>query len=391
MHIGIIGPASLDFLAGHVSQGQSLPKGYQFPQNSLLILEMIRQGHSVSLFTTSTEVDRPTQFRGESLSIYVGRYRPRHRARDLFKQEILDLVDGIQSDRCDAYGAHWLYEFAHAGIQAKVPLAITVRDWPPQVLRFNPSAYRAMRLLMGMWTLRSFKGEFIAVSPYMATLVKKWAGREAVVVPNGIEQGPRTDLSIPWEDRKRVIVCIANGFDRRKNVKTLLRAMPVIREKNEDVGLCLIGAGMETGGAAASWAKNMGLDRCVEFLGSLPYTEVQESLASAMVLVHPSFEESFGRTLIEAMNVGTPVVGGARSGGVPWVLDNGGAGVLTDVSSPEAIAQAVMPLFDERERWESAAVSGRAHVRRQFSLEETTKEYVRVLMRVRSRWDSEDA
>ena len=54
---------------------------------------------------------------------------------------------------------------------------------------------------------------------------------------------------------------------------------------------------------------------------------------------------------------GVPVVGGSRSGAVPWVLDFGRAGLLTDVRNPSEMAQAVITLItsaDANQQFSSA-------------------------------------
>ena len=51
--------------------------------------------------------------------------------------------------------------------------------------------------------------------------------------------------------------------------------------------------------------------------------------------------------MLEAIAQGLPVVGGRRSGAVPWVLGDGKAGVLTDVRSAPSLAAAISGLLDD--------------------------------------------
>ena len=55
-------------------------------------------------------------------------------------------------------------------------------------------------------------------------------------------------------------------------------------------------------------------------------------------------------SIIEAMSLGIPVIGGQHSGGVPWTLANGQAGLLVDVNSPAAIAGAMVELANDKNR-----------------------------------------
>ena len=55
--------------------------------------------------------------------------------------------------------------------------------------------------------------------------------------------------------------------------------------------------------------------------------------------------------VVEAMALRVPVVAGAKSGGVPWVLDHGRAGFLTNVREPRAMAETLLACIrnaDER-------------------------------------------
>jgi L-malate glycosyltransferase len=45
------------------------------------------------------------------------------------------------------------------------------------------------------------------------------------------------------------------------------------------------------------------------------------------------------------MHAALPVIGGQRSGGIPWTLDEGRCGLLVDVRDPGAIAEGILRLF----------------------------------------------
>lgn len=90
-------------------------------------------------------------------------------------------------------------------------------------------------------------------------------------------------------------------------------------------------------------------------------------------------------SVIEAMALGIPVIGGARSGGVPWTLAEGRAGLLVDVSSPEAVAGAMERLASDvaaREDWGSRA---RSHVERRFHIRAVADAYESVYSELLSR------
>ena len=101
-----------------------------------------------------------------------------------------------------------------------------------------------------------------------------------------------------------------------------------------------------------------------------------------MLLAHPSREESFGMTLIEAMSQRVPVIGGARAGAVPWVLGGGRAGLLTDAEDPRALARAMEAVLTQETLRKRLAVDGYARAWRDFRQSQVTDLYLRAYRRV---------
>ncbi len=90
-------------------------------------------------------------------------------------------------------------------------------------------------------------------------------------------------------------------------------------------------------------------------------------LAGCDVLLVPAAREPLGRTLVEAMLVGTPVVA-TRSGGNPEALD-GDCGVLCALDDPEAMAQATARLLAEPGAREAMCERAKVAARSRFSQE----------------------
>jgi glycosyltransferase involved in cell wall biosynthesis len=123
----------------------------------------------------------------------------------------------------------------------------------------------------------------------------------------------------------------------------------------------------------------------VAFLGPLDRSAVVALLDGADLLAHPSLEESFGNTLIEAMARGTPVLGGFRSGAVPWVLDEGRAGVLCDVRDAEALAAAAHEVLSDPARWRALSAAGLDRVRGAFTLSRVADAYLTEYERIKAK------
>lgn len=74
-----------------------------------------------------------------------------------------------------------------------------------------------------------------------------------------------------------------------------------------DAHLYIAGGGPEAG-ALRSYAQRAGVDERVHFVGALAGADVARFYRALDVLLFPSLYEGFGRTLVEAMALGTPVV-----------------------------------------------------------------------------------
>lgn len=96
-------------------------------------------------------------------------------------------------------------------------------------------------------------------------------------------------------------------------------------------------------------------------------TPGHEWLAGCDLLLVPAAREPLGRTLVEAMLVGTPVVA-TDSGGNPEALE-GGCGVLCPLDDAEAMARAAAGLLADPERLDAIRTRARGEARRRFSRE----------------------
>jgi glycosyltransferase involved in cell wall biosynthesis len=349
-----------------------------------LVKGLLDAGHNVSVYSLDQNVKDTVILHGKNLTIYYGQYRPRFRIWNFFKQERNSIREFILADKPDIVHAHWTYEFALGALASRKPTMITVRDWAPTILRMKTDHYRFGRLLMACAVF--YKGSwFAANSLYIQTIIKKYLGKDVPVLPNALNESIFTDAERQLSAYQPKIISVNNGFAKLKNVKTLIRAYCLIKEALPHCRLMLIGSGFEKDGEAARWAKRNKLQDDIDFLGALPHQEVLQIFEFADLLVHPSLEESFGMTLLEAMAKKTPVIGGKNSGAVPWVLNYGSAGVLTDVHSSEQIAGETIKILTNPELWKKFSNAGYRHAWDNFRLDtivdQTIREYKNILGR----------
>ncbi|SER75333.1 Glycosyltransferase involved in cell wall bisynthesis [Vreelandella subterranea] len=93
--------------------------------------------------------------------------------------------------------------------------------------------------------------------------------------------------------------------------------------------------------------EELGLAANILFMGSK--TPIEPWIAASDVLVATSVREGLGRTLIEAMQLGVPVVA-TSDGGHREIIENHVTGSLVDQNSPEEFAQAVADTLSSKNR-----------------------------------------
>ncbi len=393
MKIGIAGPISTESIRALLSENShELPRGIAgAPFLATLIAGLISAGHQVSAFTLAQELapgqKSPVVGTGDKFKIYYGPYRKRSirfnstspgRIVDLFRLERRAIKQAIVLDKPDVIHAHWSYEYALAALASGVPALVTCHDSPLRVLRYMPNLYRFGRLLMALRVFRRATC-LTAVSPYLRSEIGRFAKADISVIPNPAPFSNHVTLDPDLKMEKfanPLVVMINNGWDKRKNVEAALKAFPLFCESFPGATLQLFGQGYQVEGPAENWAKQNHLDRNVVFHGVSSHEEIMRTLEDASLLLHTSREETFGLVLIEAMTAGVPVIGGADSGGVPWVVDYGKAGVLVDVESPKDIANGMKQLLQSKERYSKMRRHAFEYVQNNFSADRVIEKYI---------------
>jgi glycosyltransferase involved in cell wall biosynthesis len=379
MHIGLAGPADLAPLADYVPG--PLPEVYSFGFIGLLARSWLEAGHRVTLYALSSTVrERQVHGTGDPLRIVVVPQRPRarHRLRDFFRAERLGLTSAMLDHPAEVVSAHWTYEFALAAEASGLPAFVTAHDTPLRAAWEMRSVYRWLRHSLALPAVHRATA-LSAVSPYAAQHLQRCLGvrRHIEVIPNGVRLDDLPCAGEPRAAHTPVFASALNGWGPLKNGKGLLRAFRLTREQLPGARLLMFGDGFGPGGPAARWAAGERLSAGVDFVGATERSVMLRRFRDEVdVLVHPSRVECFPMILVETMAVGIPLVAGARSGGVPWVLDGGLTGVLTDVDNPAKLAAAMSRLARDPARRTRLVEAARDRVSAHFQLHDVARAYV---------------
>jgi glycosyltransferase involved in cell wall biosynthesis len=113
-----------------------------------------------------------------------------------------------------------------------------------------------------------------------------------------------------------------------------------------------------------SMAAALGVDRRVRFLGWR--TDASALYRAADVCVFPSRYEPLGNVVIQAWAHGLPVVAAASQGPAALIRE-GQDGLLVPIDDPDALAQAVRRLLEDRALAQALAEAGSRRVAADFS------------------------
>jgi L-malate glycosyltransferase len=384
--IAVLGPVDVHSLAPWLRTSgvtpADLPRGRPATAVTRLVDGLLQHtSHSLVVMTLDFAVPRPTTIRSDRLTVRVCPLRNRHRARDLFRAERTFMRESLQELSPALVHANWTYEYALAALEYGGTTLLTVRDWAPTILRLDRTPYRAARLIMNIKAISRARN-IVASSPYISDRLERWKRRPIEFIPEGLDDAIFLPRKRGDALKRGEILAVNNGFSRFKNVGNLLRAFPRVRASFGKTRLRLVGTGYEPNGTAQIWAHSRGLDEGVTFHGRASQAELVTLYRRAGLLVHPSREESFGNVLVEAMSQGLPVIGGHRSGAVPWVLGFGEAGRLVDVSSPAAISDAICEVLANDSEWRRLSDGGYQRAYREFRSSVTSRRYADIYSRL---------
>jgi len=214
----------------------------------------------------------------------------------------------------------------------------------------------------------SFAQKVIAISRYVETTLPGPLRQKSVVIANPFEGNAmrRADA------RKRVIdlvgdaptVAFVGTLQKQKRPDIFLRAAAIIHRQRPDIRFLLMGRDGEEGVSTRALCTELGLDGVVIFAGFR--ADAAECLAGCDLLLAPAVEEGHGRTLVEAMTAGVPVVA-AASGGHVEIIEPDRTGLLVAPDDPQARAQAALTLLVDPARAHAIADAARMSATTSFS------------------------
>lgn len=202
--------------------------------------------------------------------------------------------------------------------------------------------------------------------------------RRERIIPNAVDlttyeqqpdrEGVRQELGLPPSAQLAVVV---GRLMRRKGLHTFIRALAEVAPAWPSLYGLLIGETdpleSELPAELQALAQSLGVADRVRFTGYR--ADVPRLLAAADLLCFvPSEPEPFGRTVIEGMAAGLPVIV-AANGALPDLVGRGEAGLVVPPDDAEALAAALTSLLTDPAQAQALGAAGRRRAQAEFSIE----------------------
>jgi len=204
------------------------------------------------------------------------------------------------------------------------------------------------------------------------------------VIPNGLREPFAQDANLEGELEERFqlqdgFILYVGGIHERKNVARLIQAFAKLVQNQGFPGK-LLATGSVSGAPYQEKMKAI-LDMVVEetgmgerviFTGFVTDEELEALMRKTHFMIYPSLYEGFGMPLLEAMQVGTPVVTSNLTA-MPEVA--GGAALLVDPFDVEDITSTMAKLLGGGNLREELIRKGK-EVAKAYSWQRTSEEYL---------------
>ena len=222
----------------------------------------------------------------------------------------------------------------------------------------------------------------ISVSQYTADVTKKLFGlqNEITIIPNGIDL---TNFSSDSTNTNLNLSILYFGtLIRKKGALELPGIFNEVYKLNTQVKLILIGKDSSdvVSGNQSTWSMMQPLFdeesiQNVNYLGSVPYTEIKNYIEDATICVFPTFAEALPVSWIEAMGMGKPIVA-SNIGWASELIDQGNNGFLEYPTNHKLFAQKINQLLEDTELRRQFSIAAKNKVVQNFGIENVAKQSV---------------
>ena len=184
----------------------------------------------------------------------------------------------------------------------------------------------------------------------------------------------RLPKPLPAEDE--VITYVARGLERARGFHVVMRALPKLLKERPKARVLIVGGnensyGREvehSGGLRGMLEEELGdsvdWDR-VHFLGRVPYSGLCDIIRVGRCHLYMSMPFVLSWSMLEAMAMGATVIG-SDVAPTREVIKHGKTGLLVDYFQPEALADQIIAVVANPEKYAHIGPAARAHVVKKY-------------------------
>jgi len=215
---------------------------------------------------------------------------------------------------------------------------------------------------------------------------KRLPPEKVLFLPNGVDPcnfnigDPDTELEQSLGLSGRKVVLFAGTVGYGQAIGGVLSAAKILKER-QDIAFVFIGDGSDKPRCVAE-VHRLGLNN-VRFLDAAPpeyvarlYSFSRAALATLKNI--PLFEGARPSKILPAMACGVPVIY-SGSGEGARLIDRSGAGIVVPPENPQALAQAVLKLCDDRDLAKRLGLNGRQFVEQNLSWQRLVEDWLQEL------------
>ena len=180
------------------------------------------------------------------------------------------------------------------------------------------------------------KKDFLKLYPYPEEKIK--VIYEAPAISPDLSKEPLNRHSQDVLPKKPYILTVSS-LNPRKNIKKLIQAFTIFRQKHSLYDLIVVGD--------FGWGERFDNHTHIRFINHVSQKRLAEHYRGAELFVYPSLYEGFGLPVLEAMSFGVPVVT-SNASSLPEIA--GDAAVLVDPTSTQAIVNGMEKALGEKNK-----------------------------------------
>lgn len=268
----------------------------------------------------------------------------------------------IKKWKPDILHAHYATSYGLLGaLTGFKPFVVSV--WGTDVFGYDEGQKWAMPILKYVFSKATL---ICSTSHFMKEQTKKFTNKPIEVIPFGSDPEKFRSIFPAFSNPRKITLASIKPVNETYGISYLIKALPTIirlmNEKNVQVELWLAGHLSEK---LAFFYHNL-LDICqvrtfVKFTGRIKPENLPEVFNECDIIINNSVvNESFGVTLVEAMMCERPLIITPAPGPLEITRDGTLAKVIP-MRNPDALANAVMEIFNRKEHYIERAKKSRLH------------------------------